>query len=713
MFRLHSVGGGSMYFKMISGSAISGITFADTAGRNAMRILDGGATGMGTASPAGVFHCLPLSAGARGFVVESKSGQSQPTFIVGDSSQVSKITMLESAFNLYNLNSGYFSEATNYEKLVLSPVSNVYRFNSVKGGTGTVRGMEWAMGGTVMMGLSSAGVLTMNAQQIKNVADPTSGQDVATRAWVLGQALIPNDGANPAQVGSVAATPGVQSVFVKWAQNTESDMIGGFGTYVVEIDTDSGFSAPFVSKEVGSAFVAFTGLAAGVQYHVRVKAKDAWGNLSSSWSTTASTTTLYVTNSDIAVGTINANVLVANSITAAEIAAGTITTTQIAAGTIVASDIQAATITGSLIAAGTIQAVNIAAGTITSTEIAADTITSGNIQAGTIVASDIATGTITSNEIAAGTITAADIAANTITADEIDVLELDVGQYIKGAGFDGGGSQDLAATAGWMLDEFGLQAYNAILRGSLRTYDVAGAYVEVDGNSVEFFPSDIDPSEEPASITALDDYQLSIKASDSAVVQPEIILAGESSTTFGGSAVHVKAKRHRLGVDSGGAPGHITHPGTVGLILDSTGLGQTIGSAGSYSTLNLTSGAVLYNDGSIDTTDDYWEAPSYWFDDAQTGVFVTVHSTLLIGNGGSTAIKGARFQIYSISGGTSVRVVVFGGASFAGSEDGRFSGSTVFRLAGPNQAIRLQGFQNTGGTRDAEYTLCITYNGFY
>jgi hypothetical protein len=307
-------------------------------------------------------------------------------------------------------------------------------------------------GGTTDFG----GTISISANRVQDVADPVANQDAATKIWVLGQNLVPNDSADPATPTGLALTPGVQSVFASWAAPVEVDMINGFGSWLVEIDENSDMSSPFHSREVSARFCSFTGLAAGVTYYVRVKAIDAWGN-DSAFTAAANTTTLYVTNDDIAVGTINADRLVANSITAneiatdavtaneiaagtitaaeiqaatitaAEIAAGTITSVQIDTGTIVAGNIAAGTITTDEIAAGTIEAINIAANTITSAQIAANTITAAEIDTDAITADEIAAGTITTTEIAANTITAADIAAGTITSTEIAANTIQAG----------------------------------------------------------------------------------------------------------------------------------------------------------------------------------------------------------------------------------------------------------------------------------------------
>jgi hypothetical protein len=293
---------------------------------------------------------------------------------------------------------------------IINPHWNPTSFRWLIGGTSPA-------GGASHMELSST-LLDVKTKRISNVSDPVAGQDAATRSWVLGQYLVPNDSAAPAIVTGVSVTAGFEALLVEWNAATEVDMINGYGQYEIQVDNNSDFSSPLVSRKVGANFAAVTGMAPGILLYVRVRAVDAWGTVGT-WSTTGSGTPLYLADQDVVDGTINAAKLVAGSILSSHIAAGTIVAEDIATGTLTSNEIAAGTITGGDIGAGTITATNIQANTLTASEIATGAITSDEILANTITAGDIAANTITAAEIAANAITADELNANAVTADKI------------------------------------------------------------------------------------------------------------------------------------------------------------------------------------------------------------------------------------------------------------------------------------------------------
>lgn len=128
-----------------------------------------------------------------------------------------------------------------------------------------------------------------------------------------------------------------------------------------------------------------------------------------------------ITGGSILTNTVNADKIIAKSLTAREIAAGTITATEISGSTITGDKIAGGTITGTNISGRTIDAGKIVAGTITTTEIAAKTIKAGNIEAGAITAAEIAAGTIQAGNVAAGAITASKltIASTNMASDPL------------------------------------------------------------------------------------------------------------------------------------------------------------------------------------------------------------------------------------------------------------------------------------------------------
>jgi hypothetical protein len=295
---------------------------------------------------------------------------------------------------------------------------------------------RWRIGGTTPSGGTShmeltSTLLDVKTKRISNVSDPTAAQDAATRGWVLGQYLVPNDGSAPAIVTGVSVTAGFEALLVEWNAATEVDMINGYGQYEIQVDNNSDFSSPLVSRKVGANFAAVTGMAPGILLYVRVRSVDAWGTVGT-WSSSGSGTPLYLTNSDVVDGTLNASKIVAGSILSSHIAAGTIVAEDIATGTLTSNEIAAGTIVGGDIASGTITATNIQANTLTASEIAAGAITSDEIAATTIVAGDIAANTITAGQIAANTITATEIAADAITTSELAAGAVTAGNIFAG-----------------------------------------------------------------------------------------------------------------------------------------------------------------------------------------------------------------------------------------------------------------------------------------
>jgi hypothetical protein len=140
---------------------------------------------------------------------------------------------------------------------------------------------------------------------------------------------------------------------------------------------------------------------------------------------------------NITTGTLDANRIVAGSITATELGTDSVTTVKI----------QASAIDTDRLAAGAVVASKIQGGTITANEIASATITGDRLVAGTITATQIATGTITATEIASATITGDKLVAGTITATQIDVTNLFAQQIqITSTGYIQSGNYSPGAT---------------------------------------------------------------------------------------------------------------------------------------------------------------------------------------------------------------------------------------------------------------------------
>lgn len=98
-------------------------------------------------------------------------------------------------------------------------------------------------------------------------------------------------------------------------------------------------------------------------------------------------------------GTINADRLIANSITTTQIQVGTVTGDAGGAGT---GDIAATTIVGGNIQTGSVNADRITAGTITAAQIAAGTIDATRLNVTTLSAITAALGTVTSGSLSVG-----------------------------------------------------------------------------------------------------------------------------------------------------------------------------------------------------------------------------------------------------------------------------------------------------------------------
>lgn len=175
------------------------------------------------------------------------------------------------------------------------------------------------------VGLGDGSPPTYDPSTGVTVPPPTTPLDQGTIDGITA-ALPPDDGADPSTVTGLTLTAGINSIFARWDASSDSDVENGWGQYRVQLDnTNNTFPSPEVDKVVGGTFTSFTGLTTGTTYYVRVKAVDAYGNESASWSTVQSTAPIQVTGPDIAANTITAANIFANTITAAEIAADTIT----------------------------------------------------------------------------------------------------------------------------------------------------------------------------------------------------------------------------------------------------------------------------------------------------------------------------------------------------------------------------------------------------
>jgi hypothetical protein len=130
-------------------------------------------------------------------------------------------------------------------------------------------------------------------------------------------------------------------------------------------------------------------------------------------------------------GTIGADLIEANAITAGKIAAGAVSATEIASGAISADKIAAGAITTEKLAAVAITAEKIATNAITSDKITASAITSAKISAGAIGTTQLAASAITSDKMAANSITAANAAISNAAVTTLKIAGNAVTQAVS------------------------------------------------------------------------------------------------------------------------------------------------------------------------------------------------------------------------------------------------------------------------------------------
>jgi len=131
---------------------------------------------------------------------------------------------------------------------------------------------------------------------------------------------------------------------------------------------------------------------------------------------------------EVGSGTIVAENILANAITAAQIAAGAIDTDELAAGAVTADKIEALAIEAGKIAAGAVDTAELAAGAVTADKIEALAIEAGKIAAGAVDTAELAAGAVTADEIAAGIIAAAHM-----NVAELFLITLQSTNYVAGS----------------------------------------------------------------------------------------------------------------------------------------------------------------------------------------------------------------------------------------------------------------------------------------
>lgn len=78
--------------------------------------------------------------------------------------------------------------------------------------------------------------------------------------------------------GNLQVKDTIRGLLVLWDEDQTADVVGGNGSYHVEVSTDGDFTTPFRRLVTSGNFASFADLTQGTTYHVRVRAVDARGN---------------------------------------------------------------------------------------------------------------------------------------------------------------------------------------------------------------------------------------------------------------------------------------------------------------------------------------------------------------------------------------------------------------------------------------------------
>ena len=250
-------------------------------------------------------------------------------------------------------------------------------------------------------------------------AASVGADQITAEEWVLLTDTVVDDGTAPANPSGLTATAGIQSVFLKWTWNTETDM-DHYDIYRYTADTQAS-AVKIASVKVNMMFDS--GLTAATPYYYWIKAVDRKGN-ESGFNASAGTTA-----TPRNVGTTDVQNLAIDS-------------AQIATNAIIEAKIATGAITEGKVGTGAITETKVGANAISSGKIAANAVTSNEIAANAVIAGKIAADAVTATEINVATLSAITADLGTITAGTIS---LPVTGYIRG------GQTDYATGTGFFL----------------------------------------------------------------------------------------------------------------------------------------------------------------------------------------------------------------------------------------------------------------------
>ena len=286
--------------------------------------------------------------------------------------------------------------------------------------------------------LTMGGAIAMGTNKITGLGTPSVGTDAANKTYVDGK---DHDHATPIEIHRLASG-------AHHTRYSDAEAIAAVGT--VANGVPSGSSLPG-SGIAGDLFFLTTDKKLyrhdGTVWLTTVPVTDLTGQIVAAQITAGTITaneidTNTITAGNIKAGAIEASELATNAVTADAILAGAITTVKMSVGSIDGDRISANTLDAAKITAGSITTLEMAANSVDTSELVADAVTvnelaansvvTGSMVSNTINGDRITTNTLTAAKITAGTITTDRMTAGTIDGDRISTNSLDAGRIVAG-----------------------------------------------------------------------------------------------------------------------------------------------------------------------------------------------------------------------------------------------------------------------------------------